>query len=493
MNIPVIVDVAIGLIFIYLILSLLASEILELIATVLQWRAQHLRQSIINLLAGDTITDQNIEAAKRLTKDLYNHPLLNDLNQEARGLFATLFRKITWFFSWIYQNITGGEGVFGNKVTAPSYIPGETFATALIERLGVAKLVEKLIDAKLNRFKTSIIKDIGTIIGCNDKDILDSKALEKGLAKELSEKYKVLNFDLNKIYEQFIAHEFTLIAAIDKISLQIDRFINQFKNDYPEKLDEQKKLDLWKRGLFGKQNELAIVNGGLKPTLEEVADLINLSSRTYQVFEDEFKDYKQKRQKEVNNELEKFLLLFNLSIRIIVDTETNFDEKNDNILSIRNNKYSKIWVADTDSPKRAISLSEVGTLLIENDLNKPGDLKAFKEGFGEKGRELLGSKVLRGKEILPIAFLVILMIVTWFVVFHFAELFITPKGGISFVALLIVLFILFLLLYNLKPNHKKWDDRESLSNVLDVYYFSDPQKITEFREAFRKKITPFPG
>jgi hypothetical protein len=376
MNIPVIVDVAIGLIFIYLILSLLASEILELIATVLQWRAKHLRQAIINLLAGDTITDQNIESAKRLTKDLYNHPLLNDLNQEARGLFSTLFRKITWLFSLGYQKLISGEGVFGNKVTAPSYIPGETFATALIERLGVAKLVETLIDAKFNRFRDSIIQDIGIIIGCNEKDILDSKSLEEGLAKEPSKNYKVLQLDLYKIYKQFIAHELTLIAAIDKISLQIDQFIDQLKNDDLKKLDEQKKkLAFWKRGLFGKQNELAIVNGGLKPTLEEVADLVNLSSRTYQVFENEFKAYNQKRQEEVANELQDFLLVFDSSIRIIINSEIKFNEADD-LSSIRS-RYSKIWVADSTAPEIGISLSDIANILIEDHLNKPGNLKAF--------------------------------------------------------------------------------------------------------------------
>jgi hypothetical protein len=40
MNLPVIIDIIIGLVFIYLSLSLLASEIQELIATVLLWRAK---------------------------------------------------------------------------------------------------------------------------------------------------------------------------------------------------------------------------------------------------------------------------------------------------------------------------------------------------------------------------------------------------------------------------------------------------------------------
>jgi hypothetical protein len=46
MNLPFVLDVAIGLIFVYLILSLLTSEIQELLATLLQWRAAHLKKSI---------------------------------------------------------------------------------------------------------------------------------------------------------------------------------------------------------------------------------------------------------------------------------------------------------------------------------------------------------------------------------------------------------------------------------------------------------------
>ncbi|MEH1803369.1 MAG: hypothetical protein V7L13_30240 [Nostoc sp.] len=56
MNLPVVVDITLGLVFIYLILSLLASEIQELIATFLQWRAKHLKKSIELLLAGGSQT-----------------------------------------------------------------------------------------------------------------------------------------------------------------------------------------------------------------------------------------------------------------------------------------------------------------------------------------------------------------------------------------------------------------------------------------------------
>lgn len=53
MNLPFVVDVAIGLVLIYLILSLLSSEIQEILSTILQWRAAHLKKSIEILLLGD--------------------------------------------------------------------------------------------------------------------------------------------------------------------------------------------------------------------------------------------------------------------------------------------------------------------------------------------------------------------------------------------------------------------------------------------------------
>jgi hypothetical protein len=53
MNLPFVVDVAIGLVLIYLILSLLSSEIQEILSTILQWRAAHLKKAIEILLLGD--------------------------------------------------------------------------------------------------------------------------------------------------------------------------------------------------------------------------------------------------------------------------------------------------------------------------------------------------------------------------------------------------------------------------------------------------------
>ncbi|HLO46956.1 MAG TPA: hypothetical protein VK211_00810, partial [Kamptonema sp.] len=107
MNFPAMLDVAIGLFFIYLILSLLASGIQELIATVLEWRAKQLKEAIQILLGDTEANDPSAQQAKKIADRLWKHPLIQSLNQ----------RKIS-------------RSSFG-----PSYIPSKMFAAALLEIL----------------------------------------------------------------------------------------------------------------------------------------------------------------------------------------------------------------------------------------------------------------------------------------------------------------------------------------------------------------------
>jgi hypothetical protein len=105
MNFPAMLDVAIGLFFIYLILSLLVSGIQELIATVLEWRAKQLKEAIQILLGDNEANDPSAKQAQKIANQLWNHPLIRSLNQ----------RKI----------IRGSAG--------PSYISSKMFAAALLE------------------------------------------------------------------------------------------------------------------------------------------------------------------------------------------------------------------------------------------------------------------------------------------------------------------------------------------------------------------------
>jgi len=54
MNISVMLDIGIGLIIIYLAGAVLVSAIQELIASLLQWRSKHLKESILQMMLNAT-------------------------------------------------------------------------------------------------------------------------------------------------------------------------------------------------------------------------------------------------------------------------------------------------------------------------------------------------------------------------------------------------------------------------------------------------------
>jgi hypothetical protein len=108
MSLPLILDITIGLIFIYLIFSLLASEIQEMISTVLQWRAVHLKKSIEILVAGDA-EESDDDRVINFVNELYNHPLIKAINQESKGI-SNLPRRFTWLLSSLLGQVTLSGG-----------------------------------------------------------------------------------------------------------------------------------------------------------------------------------------------------------------------------------------------------------------------------------------------------------------------------------------------------------------------------------------------
>jgi hypothetical protein len=91
-----ILEVAIGLVFMWLVLSIAAMTIQEWIGNVLAWRANALEKSIRGMLTSG-----------ELTKKLYEHPLIASLYQSAKKA--------------------------GKKPRLPSYIPAAKFASALFD------------------------------------------------------------------------------------------------------------------------------------------------------------------------------------------------------------------------------------------------------------------------------------------------------------------------------------------------------------------------
>jgi hypothetical protein len=110
-------DVAIGLIFVYLVLSLVCSALNETISSIFSWRAKFLREGVANLL-----DPENEAQGRELMEKLYRHPLVN-------ALIRPVSRR--------------------GRARYPSYIPSQTFMAALldIDARGSARDVEKAIAA----------------------------------------------------------------------------------------------------------------------------------------------------------------------------------------------------------------------------------------------------------------------------------------------------------------------------------------------------------
>ena len=106
-----ILDVAIGVVFVYLLLSLIVTAANELIAAVFKMRGRVLWQGICNLLPTGA-------GKENMARQVYQHPLIKGLSQSTR----------------------------------PSYIPSRTFALALLDVVsgGTGRV------AKLRQLQTKI-------------------------------------------------------------------------------------------------------------------------------------------------------------------------------------------------------------------------------------------------------------------------------------------------------------------------------------------------
>ena len=131
-----VLEVAIGIIFVYLLLSLIVTAITELISGWLKWRSQNLWKGIRNLIDSGA-------AAEWATK-LYDHPLIQGLSPAGKAK--------------------------AGKVNGPSYIPSRTFAVTLLEVLkdsdsagqAAIKALQRAVDTTPD---TASLGDLKTALG----------------------------------------------------------------------------------------------------------------------------------------------------------------------------------------------------------------------------------------------------------------------------------------------------------------------------------------
>lgn len=139
-----ILDVVIGLTFVYLLLALFATALNEYIAAVLNLRGKELAKGLGHLLddadeadalrhARNGVGARLTTTAESLTEQLYNHRLIHP--------FATRQGWMTRLWWWLrnhrWNPLRRWLGNIGEDPRLPSYIPARTFALALLDLLGV--------------------------------------------------------------------------------------------------------------------------------------------------------------------------------------------------------------------------------------------------------------------------------------------------------------------------------------------------------------------
>ncbi len=159
----VVLDVAIGMAFVYLLLSLIASVTQEMLAALVQARAANLQRGLRSLLSGDSI-----EAGSTLVDSLYNHGLIRGLYQDPAKDYPLKYATETSggkLGAWSRVRLTLQRWVgiapplpiagISNPLLLPAYIPARTFALTMIDLLNRDKFNGKSAVDNIRDFLTA--------------------------------------------------------------------------------------------------------------------------------------------------------------------------------------------------------------------------------------------------------------------------------------------------------------------------------------------------
>ena len=289
MGISFVLDIVLGLIFIYLTLSLLASEIQELIVTLLQWRATHLKKSIEVLIGGDAekLADPDpakLQQIRDLANQIYGNPLIKDLNQSATGAAARWFRSLGGaLFDFIRQSAVGRDFFGKGQSSGPSYIPPKTFAKSLLETLKVPDVSHAIARNRFEKFKRAHLRDLIALMQENNPYF--SASSQEAVKKHL----RLLAKSYDEIFIDFSNKIASLDFSLDRMELKLDEHIKVCGMYLPE--EERgtyfylSRLQALKENRFG-EVEKEVLLREMKPTVRETIEIARKSPAIYREFEE---------------------------------------------------------------------------------------------------------------------------------------------------------------------------------------------------------------
>ena len=258
MNLPTIFNIAIGLIFIYLVLSLLASQIQEVIATILEWRAEQLTRAIENLVLGDTdIESPNTKKTYELVDKLFRNPLIRNLNQTSKS-WGT--RKI------ITQNKEN------RKTINPTYIPAETFSSTILSELDIPKAArvltwlnaKRLIHYEIYNKIDKLLESVKTTQTETDNtNQAESGKITQQQKNVIETHYEELKKCLNDVLDDYKMERYGLSSTLIRLRTQIGTFKREVEECFPVEESSQPK-----------DNDFSQASKSLKNPIDKIIDFI---------------------------------------------------------------------------------------------------------------------------------------------------------------------------------------------------------------------------
>ena len=214
-----ILDVAIGMAFIYLLLSLIASAIQELLSSLVESRSANLYNGIRSLLSGDTT----------LLQLLYAHGLIAGLYKNPRVDFAGLGRSSLSRLRLALQPVLGIPRIDAppdpfpayDPLLLPAYIPARTFALALMDILNESK-------AGGPDIMRSIRETLGSALAPTKAYVaLDALALRSGDDQQAFQGYLEdwYNDAMDRVsgwYKQHVQNILLLVALLLSVAFNVD-------------------------------------------------------------------------------------------------------------------------------------------------------------------------------------------------------------------------------------------------------------------------------
>jgi hypothetical protein len=153
----VVLDVAIGMAFVYLLLSLIASVVQEMLSAFMQLRPANLERGLRSLFSGDSLNNE-----MDLVNSIYDHGLVRGLYSDPKmdsDMTQSTFRKGMDLIRLGARRLIGISPdkpltISVSPLLLPAYVPSRTFALALIDILNTNKAMGPEAMASIRKLLT---------------------------------------------------------------------------------------------------------------------------------------------------------------------------------------------------------------------------------------------------------------------------------------------------------------------------------------------------